>query len=62
MALVKNKMTECTLSNLNASNTTLPRSDSMDSMLGDSLLDPPQDLQKMCILQASSTSPARQPC
>ena len=47
MALVKNKMTECTLSNLNASNTTLPRSDSMDSMLGDSLLDPPQDLQKM---------------
>ena len=47
MALVKNKLTECSLSNTNAINTTLPRSDSMDSMLGDSLLDPPQDLQKI---------------
>lgn len=47
MTLVKNKMTECTLSHTNISNAALPRSDSMDSMLGDSLLDPPQDLQKM---------------
>ena len=47
MTLVKNKITECTLSNTNLGNTALPRSDSMDSMLGDSLLDPPQDLQKM---------------
>lgn len=47
MTLVKNKLTECTLSNPSGLNATLPRSDSMDSMLGDSLLDPPQDLQKM---------------
>ena len=47
MALVKNKMTECTLLSSNITNTALPRSDSMDSMLGDSLLDPPQDLQKI---------------
>ena len=30
-----------------ASTSNLPRSDSMDSMLGDSLLDPPQSLQKI---------------
>ena len=45
-ALVKSKLAisaaECT-----ASTSNLPRSDSMDSMLGDSLLDPPQSLQKI---------------
>eukprot|EP00095_Tigriopus_kingsejongensis_P000275 maker-scaffold329_size204955-snap-gene-1.23 protein:Tk00275 transcript:maker-scaffold329_size204955-snap-gene-1.23-mRNA-1 annotation:"protein fam214a" len=42
-ALAKSKLAECPAISL-ASN--LPRSDSMDSMLGDSLLDPPQSLQK----------------
>ena len=45
-ALVKSKLAmsaaECA-----ASTSNLPRSDSMDSMLGDSLLDPPQSLQKI---------------
>ena len=45
-ALVKSKLAmsaaECA-----ASASNLPRSDSMDSMLGDSLLDPPQSLQKI---------------
>ena len=34
-------------SRLGANECSLPRSDSMDSMLGDSLLDPPQSLQKI---------------
>ena len=38
-ALVRSKLAEC--------QANLPRSDSMDSMLGDSLLDPPQSLQKI---------------
>lgn len=38
-SLVKARLHEC--------QEKLPRSDSMDSMLGDSLLDPPQSLQKM---------------
>lgn len=37
--LVKQRFNECS--------QNLPRSDSMDSMLGDSLLDPPQSLQKI---------------
>ena len=37
-ALVKSRLAEC---------QQLPRSESMDSMLGDSLLDPPQSLQKI---------------
>ena len=43
-ALVRSKLAgvECQAANVN-----LPRSDSMDSMLGDSLLDPPQSLQKI---------------
>ena len=37
--LVKSRLAEC--------QEKLPRSDSLDSMLGDSLLDPPQCLQKI---------------
>lgn len=40
-ALVRSKLAECQV------NSNLLRSDSMDSMLGDSLLDPPQSLQKI---------------
>ena len=38
-SLVKSRLVEC--------QEKLPRSDSLDSMLGDSLLDPPQSLQKI---------------
>ncbi len=40
----------------------LPRSDSMDSMLGDSLLDPPQSLQKMPPKRYQSPSRCGSPC
>lgn len=46
-ALVRSKLAMSAAECSAASTSNLPRSDSMDSMLGDSLLDPPQSLQKI---------------